>query len=86
MSQALKARVLIFVLCMVAISAPALAHQSLTPHAHPHNESWLFGLDFNLIITLAAAGLMALAVASRRRMVLGKMRKEETDANSRGWL
>ena len=86
MSQALKARASILVLCMAAVSAPALAHQSLTAHSHPHNESWLFGLDFNLIITLAAAGLIVLAVASRRRKVLDKMRNGETDSNSRGWL
>lgn len=83
MSQALKARVLMLVAGMVAISAPALAHQSLAPHAHPHNENWLLGLDLNVIITLAAAGLLVIAVASCRWTVRGKLRQAETTTRGR---
>jgi hypothetical protein len=42
---------------LLSFSAPALAHQSLVPHTHPHDVSMLPGIDAVacLLFALAAA-------------------------------
>ena len=65
--------------------APALAwaHGSLVPHAHPHEETALLGLDAAIAATLAVIVLAGLAAVAWRDKQAARVRTERTKASER---
>lgn len=55
---------------LLLLAPPAVAHESIVPHAHPHTSvAWqaLLGYDTLAVIVLATAVAIALAVVLARR-------------------